>query len=95
MVSEATPESLNPSVLDEEVEGEEEEGLPSPPLDDLAFFYPHSSLELSEVCIKFKFPYFLKERYFLTLLRSYSDFYCFLAVCARSSLMAWTIMEVS
>ncbi|KAL7585602.1 hypothetical protein Lser_V15G42658 [Lactuca serriola] len=48
VVSEATPESLNPSVLDEEVEGEEEEGLPSPPLDDLAFFYPHSSLELSE-----------------------------------------------
>nr|XP_043636168.1 probable mediator of RNA polymerase II transcription subunit 26b [Erigeron canadensis] len=42
VVSEATPESLNPSVLDEE------EGLPSPPLDDLAFFYPHSSMELSE-----------------------------------------------
>lgn len=42
-VSEATPESLNPSVLDEE-----EEGLPSPPLDDLAFFYPQTSLELSE-----------------------------------------------
>lgn len=43
VVSEATPESLNPSVLDEE-----EEGLPSPPLDDLAFFYPNTSLELSE-----------------------------------------------
>nr|GEY05720.1 probable mediator of RNA polymerase II transcription subunit 26b [Tanacetum cinerariifolium] len=43
VVSEATPESLNPSVLDEE-----EEGLPSPPLDDLAFFYPHVSLELSD-----------------------------------------------
>nr|GEV99445.1 probable mediator of RNA polymerase II transcription subunit 26b [Tanacetum cinerariifolium] len=41
--SEATPESMNPSVLDEE------EGLPSPPLDDLAFLNPHSmSLELSE-----------------------------------------------
>lgn len=44
-VSEATPESMNPSVLDEE------EGLPSPPLDDLAFLNPHAmSLELSEVC---------------------------------------------
>ncbi|KAI3830281.1 hypothetical protein L1987_04419 [Smallanthus sonchifolius] len=43
-VSENTPESINPSVVDEE-----EEGLPSPPLDDLAFLNPHSmSLELSE-----------------------------------------------
>ncbi|KAI7739733.1 hypothetical protein M8C21_000499 [Ambrosia artemisiifolia] len=42
MVSEATPDSVNPSVLDEE------EGLPSPPLDDLTFLYPHGSLELSE-----------------------------------------------
>ncbi|KAF5785701.1 hypothetical protein HanXRQr2_Chr10g0431761 [Helianthus annuus] len=34
---------MNPSVVDEE------EGLPSPPLDDLAFLNPHSmSLELSE-----------------------------------------------
>ncbi|KAM0000732.1 putative transcription regulator IWS1 family [Helianthus debilis subsp. tardiflorus] len=42
-VSENTPESMNPSVVDEE------EGLPSPPLDDLAFLNPHSmSLELSE-----------------------------------------------
>ncbi|XP_071716262.1 probable mediator of RNA polymerase II transcription subunit 26b [Rutidosis leptorrhynchoides] len=43
VASEATPDSLNPSVLDEE-----EEGLPSPPLDDLAFIYPHMSMELSE-----------------------------------------------
>ncbi|KAK9057769.1 hypothetical protein SSX86_022607 [Deinandra increscens subsp. villosa] len=43
-VSENTPESTNPSV-----DEEEEEGLPSPPLDDLAFLNPHSmSLELSE-----------------------------------------------
>lgn len=42
-VSETTPESMNPSVLDEE------DGLPSPPLDDLSFLDPHSiSLELSE-----------------------------------------------
>lgn len=42
-VSENTPESVNPSVLDED------EGLPSPPLDDLAFLNPHSmSLELNE-----------------------------------------------
>lgn len=41
--SENTPESINPSVVDEE------EGLPSPPLDDLAFLNPSSmSLELSE-----------------------------------------------
>ncbi|XP_076928391.1 putative mediator of RNA polymerase II transcription subunit 26b [Bidens hawaiensis] len=46
-VSENTPESMNPSVLDEE-EGLEE-GLPSPPLDDLGFLNPHSlSLELTE-----------------------------------------------
>ncbi|MFS7938559.1 putative transcription regulator IWS1 family [Helianthus anomalus] len=43
-VSENTPESMNPSVVDVE------EGLPSPPLDDLAFLNPHSmSLELSEI----------------------------------------------
>nr|XP_043610924.1 probable mediator of RNA polymerase II transcription subunit 26b [Erigeron canadensis] len=42
-VSENTPESMNPSIVDEE------EGLPSPPLDDLAFLNPHSmSLELNE-----------------------------------------------
>ncbi|XP_076958014.1 putative mediator of RNA polymerase II transcription subunit 26b [Bidens hawaiensis] len=42
-VSENTPESMNPSVLDEE------EGLPSPPLDDLGFLNPHSlSLDLTE-----------------------------------------------
>ncbi|XP_071686462.1 probable mediator of RNA polymerase II transcription subunit 26b isoform X2 [Rutidosis leptorrhynchoides] len=42
-ISENTPESINPSVLDEE------EGLPSPPLEDLAFLDPHSmSLELNE-----------------------------------------------
>ncbi|KVI03400.1 Transcription elongation factor, TFIIS/CRSP70, N-terminal, sub-type [Cynara cardunculus var. scolymus] len=41
--SDDTPESINPSVLDEE------DGLPSPPLDDLSFLNPHSmSLELSE-----------------------------------------------
>ncbi|GKF25549.1 alpha-mannosidase, partial [Tanacetum coccineum] len=43
VVSKATPESIKPSFLNEE-----EEGLPSPPLDDLAFFYPHASLELSD-----------------------------------------------
>ncbi|KAL4587351.1 hypothetical protein LXL04_000220 [Taraxacum kok-saghyz] len=42
-VSETTPESMNPSVVDEE------DGLPSPPLDDLTFLNPHSMpLELSE-----------------------------------------------
>ncbi|KAK3028001.1 hypothetical protein RJ639_039091 [Escallonia herrerae] len=39
--TESTPESVNPSVLDEE------EGLPSPPLDDLAFFAT-STMELSQ-----------------------------------------------
>ncbi|KAK2981070.1 hypothetical protein RJ640_012025 [Escallonia rubra] len=39
--TESTPESINPSVLDEE------EGLPSPPLDDLAFF-ASSTMELSQ-----------------------------------------------
>ncbi|GKV45174.1 hypothetical protein SLEP1_g52285 [Rubroshorea leprosula] len=34
-IAESTPESVNPSVVDEE---EEEEGLPSPPLDEGAFF---------------------------------------------------------
>ncbi|GLT27998.1 hypothetical protein SLA2020_029590 [Shorea laevis] len=35
-IAEGTPESVNPSVVDEEEE--EEEGLPSPPLDEGAFF---------------------------------------------------------
>ncbi|KAK3006584.1 hypothetical protein RJ639_016901 [Escallonia herrerae] len=39
--TESTPESVNPSVLDEE------EGLPSPPLEDLAFFAT-STMELSQ-----------------------------------------------
>ncbi|XP_044506672.1 probable mediator of RNA polymerase II transcription subunit 26b isoform X2 [Mangifera indica] len=42
-VAEGTPDSVDPSVLDEE------EGLPSPPLDDLAFFTaPSAGIELSE-----------------------------------------------
>lgn len=44
MVAEGTPDSVDPSVLDEE------EGLPSPPLDDLAFFAaPTAGIELSQV----------------------------------------------
>ncbi|GJU82244.1 hypothetical protein Tco_1284609 [Tanacetum coccineum] len=42
IVFEATPESINSVVLNEV-----EEGVPSIPLDDLDFFYPHASLELS------------------------------------------------
>lgn len=39
-----TPESVNPSVVDEE------EGLPSPPLDDLTFFATQpTSMEFSQV----------------------------------------------
>lgn len=57
-VTEGTPDSENPSVVDEkedkELEEEEEEdygeGLPSPPLDELAFFAaPTSGIELSQV----------------------------------------------
>lgn len=45
--SEGTPDSVNPSVVDEE---EEEEGLPSPPLDEGAFFATQpTSMELSQV----------------------------------------------
>ncbi|XP_047333558.1 probable mediator of RNA polymerase II transcription subunit 26b [Impatiens glandulifera] len=48
LVAEATPESGNPSVVNE-VEEEEEEGLPSPPLDDLAFIDTHTTtMELSK-----------------------------------------------
>lgn len=42
-IAEGTPDSVNPSVVDEE------EGLPSPPLDELAFFAgPSSGIELSQ-----------------------------------------------
>ncbi|OMO89531.1 hypothetical protein CCACVL1_07779 [Corchorus capsularis] len=45
-ITEGTPESANPSVVDEE---EEEEGLPSPPLDIGAFFATQpTSMELSQ-----------------------------------------------
>ncbi|XP_054781963.1 probable mediator of RNA polymerase II transcription subunit 26b isoform X2 [Prosopis cineraria] len=46
--SEGTPDSVNPSVVDEEEE-EEEEGLPSPPMDEGAFFAAQTaSMELSQ-----------------------------------------------
>jgi hypothetical protein len=45
---EGTPDSVNPSVVDEE------EGLPSPPLDEGAFFATQpTSMELSQVCFLF------------------------------------------
>lgn len=40
-----TPESVNPSVVDEE----EEEGLPSPPLDEGALFATQTTMELSQI----------------------------------------------
>lgn len=44
--AEGTPDSVNPSVVDEE------EGLPSPPLDELAFFAgPSAGIELSQVFV--------------------------------------------
>ncbi|KAF7819146.1 putative mediator of RNA polymerase II transcription subunit 26b isoform X1 [Senna tora] len=44
--SEGTPDSVNPSVVDEQ---EEEEGLPSPPMDEVAFFAAQTtSMELSQ-----------------------------------------------
>ena len=47
---EGTPDSVNPSVVDEE------EGLPSPPLDEGAFFATQpTSMELSQVCFFFIF----------------------------------------
>ncbi|XP_078446590.1 transcription elongation factor (TFIIS) family protein [Wolffia australiana] len=42
MLTESTPESVNPSVV------EEDEGLPSPPLDDGILFSAQSNLELSQ-----------------------------------------------
>ncbi|XWS65302.1 hypothetical protein CRYUN_Cryun05aG0081300 [Craigia yunnanensis] len=50
-IAEGTPESVNPSVVDEEeVEEKEEEGLPSPPLDVGAFFATQpTSMELSQI----------------------------------------------
>jgi len=50
--SEGTPDSVNPSV----VEDEDEEGLPSPPMDEGALFAaPTGSMELSQVlqCLPF------------------------------------------
>lgn len=43
--TEGTPESVNPSVVDDE------EGLPSPPLDEGAFFATNTTMELSQVCV--------------------------------------------
>ena len=55
---EGTPESVNPSVVDKE-EVEEEEGLPSPPLDVGAFFATQpTSMELSEVLLFLIFSHF-------------------------------------
>ena len=52
MSEEGTPESVNPSVVDEEEAEEEEEGLPSPPLDVGAFFATQpTSMELSQVLL--------------------------------------------
>lgn len=51
-----TPDSVNPSVVDDE---ELEEGLPSPPLDEGAFFVaPTGTIELSQVyaCPFFRTP---------------------------------------
>ncbi|KAL5810229.1 hypothetical protein ACOSQ3_026928 [Xanthoceras sorbifolium] len=46
VIAEGTPDSVNPSVVDEE---EEEEGLPSPPLDEGAFFSTETAgIELSQ-----------------------------------------------
>ena len=55
---EGTPESVNPSVVDKE-EVEEEEGLPSPPLDVGAFFATQpTSMELSQVLFLILFHLF-------------------------------------
>ncbi|KAF7145670.1 hypothetical protein RHSIM_Rhsim04G0114000 [Rhododendron simsii] len=43
--TEGTPESVNPSVVDDE------EGLPSPPLDEGVFFATNTTMELSQVCV--------------------------------------------
>lgn len=40
---ERTPDSIDPSVVDEE------EGLPSPPMDEGAFFSTNAGIELSQV----------------------------------------------
>lgn len=45
--AEGTPDSVNPSVLDEE------EGLPSPPFDEAFFATQPTSMELSEVTVLF------------------------------------------
>ena len=57
MSEEGTPESVNPSVVDEEEEVEE--GLPSPPLDVGAFFATQpTSMELSQVLFLILFHLF-------------------------------------
>lgn len=53
--AEVTPDSKNKSAaVKEEDDYEEEEGLPSPPLDEAAFFTTQpTSMELSQVCLHF------------------------------------------
>ena len=47
MGAEGTPDSMNPSVVDDD---DDEEGLPFPPMDELSFLTTQpTSLELSQV----------------------------------------------
>lgn len=61
--TEGTPDSVNPSVIDDE-----EEGLPSPPLDEGAFFAAQTtSMELTGVLALY-FPFSTFEDDFLECL---------------------------
>lgn len=63
MGAEGTPDSVNPSVVDEE------EGLPSPPLDELAFFAaPTAGIELSQVFIFTHFSTIISAKCFRVFL---------------------------
>ena len=93
--AEGTPESVKPSAVDDE---EEEEGLPSPPLDEGAFFATQpTSMELSEVC--FLVSFFLEEVSKFSLFWLETDkillIFLFLNCAYLSSLTAWMMMEVS
>lgn len=64
--AEVTPDSKNNAATVQEEDDYEEEGLPSPPLDEAAFFTTQpTSMELSQVCLYFLVILFILKKSYL------------------------------